>query len=93
MDADTRKMWKTIPWIGIGITALMAFLSVRSILTGSIRFENSERQEGPKYISFEDQPLAYSMLLLMLLGFFAAGLAYCVFRIRRRIQFRKEDKE
>jgi len=93
MDADTRKLWKTFPWIGIGVTALMAFLSIRSILSGSIRFEDSKSHEGPKYVSLEDQPFAYSMLLLMLLVFLAAGLVYCVFRIRRRNQFRLEDRE
>ncbi len=91
MDTDTRKLWKTFPWVGIGVTTLMGFLSARSILTGKVRFEDSRNQEGPKYVSLEDQPLAYSLILLMLIVFFTAGLVYCVFRIRRRSQFKRED--
>ena len=93
MDADTRKLWKTFPWIGIGFTVFMGFLSIRSILSGSIRFEDSKSHEGPKYVSLEDNPFAYSMILLLLVAFSAAGLTYCVFRIRRRNRFRREDKE
>ena len=91
MDKDVRTLWKTRPWIGMGIAALMAYLIIRILVTGRIRFETRRYSIEPEYVTWEEQPVGYALTLLMLAVFLIGAIAYCVFRFRRRHQYRVED--
>lgn len=93
MDKDVRTLWKTRPWIGMGVAALMAYLFTRSLWTGTIRFESRRYSIEPEFVTWQERPLGFALTLAMLFIFFCGALAYCVFRFRRRRQYRREDDE
>lgn len=91
MDKEVRALWKTRPWIGIGVALLMAYLILRSLATGVIRFESRRYSNEAEYVTWAEQPVGFALTVAMLAVFFAGATAYCVFRFRRRKNFRAED--
>ena len=92
MDKDVRALWKTRPWIGMGVALLMLYLIIRSLLNGQVKFEN-RKYGDPQYIRWEDEPVHFVIVLSILALLLLGALAFCVFRFRRRSKFMREDAE
>ena len=90
MDPEVRKLAKKFPWEGVGVSALMAFLLARVFVQGAIHFEN-RRYGRPQFLTWEEDPWGFVIVLALLIVFLAAGIGWTIYRLRLRQRLLQED--